>query len=100
MKRITLTREQAEIIRSTDGPVEVRDEQGQIVASFRRITAQDLEAVEHWKKLRENPNRVRIPASLVQERLKRLEEIAPEGPMDEATALEVIRQVRAEDAAP
>ena len=92
MPHITLTDEQARVLRETTLAVELRDGQGRVLARLPPPTEEEI--VARIKQDRE-ANHPRYPSSEVQARLRRLEEIARERELDEATVRELLRRMRA-----
>jgi hypothetical protein len=94
MNHIVLTAEQVQVVQESGGQVEVRDETGRIVGSLRTLTPEDLQAIEHWKRVRgtKGPG---IPSAQVQAHLRRLEEIRQQEGMDEAKMRDLLRRMQA-----
>lgn len=94
MSHIVLTAEQARIVAESAGQVEVRDETGRIVGSLRALTPEDIQAIEHWKRVRRTKG-PGIPSAQVQAHLRRLEEIRQQEGMDEAKMRDLLRRMQA-----
>jgi hypothetical protein len=92
--QIVLTEEQARIVREANSTVEVQDDQGRTVAHLTPLSAQDIEAIERFKR-RGQPREPGIPSQQVQAHFRRLEEIRQAEGMDLAKALELLRRMRA-----
>jgi hypothetical protein len=73
MSHIVLTPEQLRVVKEAAEPVEVRDDQGKVLAKI--LAPLDAIALEHYRKWRTNPQQG-IPAAVVEARMKRLEEIS------------------------
>src|SRR4051794_26905584 len=96
MPSVVLTEEQARVLRQSQGPVDVRDEQGRPIASMSLLTPDDLEAIERYKRRKaEGRNRPPIPAAKVREHLQRLAEIRDREGLDEPKMLELLRRMQA-----
>ena len=94
IQHITLTPEQARIVQETTRFVEVRDEQGKPVGNLTLLSAEDLEAIEHYKRTRGH-NRPGIPSAQVQAHLRRLEEIRAKEGMDRTKLHDLLRRMQA-----
>ena len=94
MPHIILTAEQAQVIAEAQGPVEVRDPQGRLFASFTLLDAADVEAVERFKRTRDK-REPGIPSWRVQAFLRKLHEMADDEGVDAAEVEELLRRVRA-----
>ena len=92
MPHIVLTEEQARVLRETTLAVELRDEQGRVLA--RVPPPSEEEIIERVKQNRE-ANLPRYSAAEVEARLRRLEEISRERQLDEATVRDLLRRMRA-----
>jgi hypothetical protein len=93
MPHIVLTEEQARVLQQSTLAVELRDEQGRVLARVPPPTEEEI--IERIKRNR-NGNLPRYPAREVQSRLRRLEEISQQEELDEGRAKELIRRMRAE----
>jgi hypothetical protein len=95
MPTIVLTAAQARVLDESTLEVEVRDEQGRLLA---RIPApSEAEIIERLKRnqFRGDPNRPRYSSAEVQARLRRLEEISRREELDEAKVRELLDRMRA-----
>jgi hypothetical protein len=95
MPHIVLTEEQTRVLEQASGPVDVRDHQGRLVGSLKRLEAADVEAIEHWKRTRGLPSGRSIPSAEVQAHLRRLEEIRQTEGLDEQKMRELLRRMQA-----
>jgi hypothetical protein len=96
MPHIVMTEEQARILEQTTLAVELRDEQGRILARVPPPTEEEI--IERIKRNR-GTSLPRYSAHDVHARLQRLEEISQHETVDEARARELIRRMRAEEGA-
>jgi hypothetical protein len=94
MPYIILTDEQARVIEEASGPVDLRNSQGQPIASATPLSAEDREMIRMAKEARAKGGR-RIPSAEVRAHLARLEEIMQERPLDRAEVQELIRRMQA-----
>jgi hypothetical protein len=95
MSQIVLTPEQSRILAQSADPVDVLDDQGQLVSTIQRRSPADRAALEQYRRNRalNVPTR---PGAQVQEQLRKLEEIRQrEGGMDEARMHDLLRRMRA-----
>jgi hypothetical protein len=93
MQQITLTPEQASVVRGATSTVEVLDQDGRIVTHLTRLGPEDLEAIKRFRRT-QGKNGQGVPAAQVHTRLKRLEEIRQSEGMDEAKMLDLVRRMR------
>jgi hypothetical protein len=94
VKHLVLTSEQAQVVRQTEKPMEVRDELGRTVAYLTPLQPGDLEAIEQSKRTR-SVGGPRVPANQVEAHLRRLGEIRQSEALDEAKMLDLLRRLRA-----
>jgi hypothetical protein len=94
MKHIILTADQARAVREAGEAVEVRDEQGRLLAHLNPLPPADIEAIERSRLARARGDQ-RIPSDQVQTHLRRLEEIRRSEGMDEAKMLDLLHRMRA-----
>jgi hypothetical protein len=94
MPYIVLTEEQARVVQQTTLAVELRDEQGRVLARVPPPTEGEIVARVKWSRDAGLP---RYSAQDVHARLCRLEEVSQREVVDEARARELIRQMRAEE---
>jgi hypothetical protein len=94
MPHIVLTEEQARVLQQSTLAVELRDEQGPVLARVPPPTEEQI--IERIKQNR-NDKFPRYPAREVQARLRRLEEISQQEEVDEVRAKELIRRMRTEE---
>lgn len=96
MPHIILTEEQSRILAEAGGPVDVRDAQGNPVASLNLLSPEDLEVIERLKKKRASGIQERgIPSEQVQAFLRKLHEIDEREGIDQAKVDDLLRRVRA-----
>jgi hypothetical protein len=97
MPHIVLTEEQVRVLTEVGlgGQLEVRNPQGQSVASLRVFDAWDLEAIERHKHNQGKKREPGIPSARVQAFLQKLHEIAEREGIDEAKVRELLRRERA-----
>jgi hypothetical protein len=95
MPHIVLTADQARILEVTTLEVEVRDEEGRVLA--RIPPPSEAEIIERIKRnqLNGDPDSPRYSSAEVQARLHRLEEISREEGLDEAKVRDLLRRMRA-----
>jgi hypothetical protein len=92
---IVLTDEQLRILRESHGPVEVRDAQGQPVATgLTPLTPEDLKAIEHYKRTR-GEKRQSIPMARVKAFLRKLHEIEASEGIDQEKVQELLSRLKA-----
>lgn len=94
MPHIVLTDEQVRVLSESQGPVEVRDDQGRLVASLKALEPADIEAIERYKQRRAT-QKPGIPSEQVQAHFRRLEEIREKEGMDLPKALDLLRRMQA-----
>jgi len=92
MSFIVLNGSQADVLREASGPVEIRDEQGAVLA---RVLPPSEETLVSEARRRLAANGPRYPAAEVQARLLRLEEISREEQLDDSKVKELLRRMRA-----
>lgn len=92
MPHIVLTSQQADVLERAREPVELRDEQGRVLA--RVLSALD-EAVLAEVRRRRARNSPSYPAADVEARLQKLEEISQREPLDGARVKELLARMRA-----
>jgi len=95
MPHIVLTADQARVLEESTLEVEVRDEQGCLLA--RIPPPSEAEIIERIKRLQSNrdPNSPRYSSAEVQSRLRRLEEISRREELDEAKVRDLLHRMRA-----
>jgi hypothetical protein len=96
MPHIVLTEEQARVLRQTTLAIELRDEQGRVLARVPPPTEEEIIERIKWNR---DANLPRYSARDVQARLRRLEEISQQEDLDEAGVRELLRRMRAEEGA-
>lgn len=92
MSVIVLNASQAQILRGAAGPVEIRDEQGTILA---RVLPPAEEALVAEARRRLAVKGTHYSGAEVRARLLRLEEISREEELNEAKVKELLRRMRA-----
>jgi len=96
MPHIVLTEEQARILAEAGGPIDVRDAQGNPVASLTLLSAEDLEEIERLRRKRASGVQERsIPSEQVQAFMRKLQEIDEREGIDQAKVDDLLRRVRA-----
>jgi antitoxin (DNA-binding transcriptional repressor) of toxin-antitoxin stability system len=94
MKHITLTAEQAAIVREAGEALDVRDEHGLPLARLTPLSQADIEMILKCRATRAKGN-PKIPSAQVQAHLRRLEEIRQSKGMDEVKMKDLLRRMRA-----
>jgi hypothetical protein len=94
MPHIVLTEEQAKILQQTTLAVEIRDEQGRVLARIPPPTEEEI--IERIKRNR-GADLPRSPGRNIHARLQKLEEMSQHESLDEARVRELLRQMRAEE---
>jgi len=94
MSIIVLNASQAQVLRGARGPVEIRDEQGAVLA---RVLPPTEEAQIAEARRRLVANGPRYSSAEVRARLLRLEEISRVEELDEIKVKELLRRLRAGD---
>jgi hypothetical protein len=94
MPHIVLTEEQARVLQQTTLAVELRDDQGRVLA---RVPPPSEEEIIERVKGNRDAGLPRYSAQDVHSRLRKLEEISQREPLDEARARELLRRMRAEE---
>jgi hypothetical protein len=92
MTYIVLTPEQAQVLRAASGLVEVRDEEGEVLA---RVLSPLDAAIVAESKRRLASGVPRYPMADVTARLDKLEEISRREPLDSAKVKDLLRRMRA-----
>jgi hypothetical protein len=92
MSHIVLTAEQARVVREASGLVEVRDEAGQILASFLSPVEAAIVAEAKRRLAAAGP---RYPMAEVRARLQKLEAISQHEALDSARVKELLDRMRA-----
>jgi hypothetical protein len=92
MTYIVLNPEQVRVLEEACEPVEVRDEQGRVLA--RILSPADAAVVEEAKRRLATPG-PRYSSAEVQARLRKLEEISQREELDEVKVREYLRRMRA-----
>lgn len=92
MSHIVLTEEQEQILSQAQGPVEVRDSHGRLLAACTPLTPQDLEMIEKAKAsiAAGGPG---VPSSRVQAMLRKLEELNQIEEIGLSRVEEIVRKV-------
>jgi hypothetical protein len=93
MSHITLTEEQSQLIERSQGPVEVRDHRGHIIAQIERY---DEAALIAEAKRRLASNQPRYPAAQVEARLRALAEAVERDGLNEEQAMALLKRMQAE----
>jgi antitoxin (DNA-binding transcriptional repressor) of toxin-antitoxin stability system len=93
-QHITLTPEQANVVRDSNATIEVRDQEGRTVAHLTPLTQDDLDAIERYRRSRGKPM-TSIPAAEVEAHMRRLAEIEQMEGLDETKMLDLLRRMRA-----
>jgi hypothetical protein len=94
MSHIVLSEDQTRVLAEATGSVEVRDNQGQLLA-FLTPLGPDLAATILECKQRHAAPGPRIPSEQVQAHLRRLEEIRQREGLDRERMLDLLRRMRA-----
>lgn len=92
MSIIVLNASQAQILRGAAGPVEIRDEQGAVLARVLPPAEEALVAEARRRLAAKGPH---YSGAEVRARLLRLEEISKEEELDETRVKELLRRMRA-----
>jgi hypothetical protein len=91
MPQIILTDEQVNLLTKAQGPVDVVDGQGRPVTSMRVLDAFDVQALERYRRNRDNPQ-PGIPSERVQTFFRKLHAIADREGIDETKVKELLRR--------
>jgi hypothetical protein len=93
MSHITLTEEQSQVIEQAQGPVEVRNHRGHIIA---QIEPYDEAALIAEAKRRLASDQPRYPAAQVEARLRALAEAIERDGLNREQAMALLKQMQAE----
>jgi hypothetical protein len=94
MPQIVLTEDQARILTEANGPVDVRDDHGRLIASLRLLDQADIEAIERFKR-RPTNREPGVTSEQRQAHFRRLEEISQTEQLDQAKVHDLLRRMRA-----
>lgn len=95
MSQIVLTEEQLSVLKQAKGPVEACDAAGQLVASLSLLSELDIQAIERWKRTRDNQPKRLIPSEKVKAHLNRLQEISDTEGLDREKMHDLLRRMQA-----
>lgn len=93
MSHITLTEEQSQVIERSQGPVEVRDHRGHVIARIERDD--EAAAIAEARRQLAIPQ-PRYPAEQVEARLRALAEAVERDGLNEEQAMALLKQMQAE----